>query len=377
MGKNKWKGRPSYNDMTFQTIIDKLPKIYQNFLPRFFKNNIPEETAATCNNCAMWEGSGPGFPGGVYFSEESKCCTHYPNLPNYLVGALLSNSSSELEVGRSRILKTIKIRIGITPHGILRPKKFQLLLKNSEKEFFGRSKSLICPFYERKKGKCTIRPFWDATCNTWFCKYSAGEDGREFWIALRKYLNFVEKTLVQYTLYKMGWNPQKIILPEPPNAPLTLQEVDDQPPGPKTYRDLWGDWVGREEDFYKKTFRLVSALTPKAFEKISGISQKVFLEEVKMRQNSLLNPKLPKTLKRNPKLQVEKNSDNFYFLIGYSPLDPFEVSKRVYDLLDFFDGKRTNQEVCRLIRNQMGAKFDPDLLTSLYQCRILVSNEKD
>jgi hypothetical protein len=362
--------------MTLQRIIDKLPGVYRNFLPGFFESNIPEETAATCKDCAMWEGAEPGFPGGVHFSRNSKCCTHYPNLPNYLVGALLSNSSPELEVGRQRIGKTIKSRIGITPHGILRPKKYLLLLKNTEKEFFGRSKSLICPFYEREKGKCSIRPFWDATCNTWFCKYSAGQDGWEFWTTLKKYLNFVEKTLVQYILNKMGWDPQKIILPEPPNGPLTLQEVDDQPPDPKTYRDLWGDWVGREEDFYKETFRLVSALTPKAFEKISGISQKVLLEEVKMRQKSLLNPKLPKILKRNPKLQVEKNRDDSYFLIGYSPLDPFEASKRIYDLLDFFDGKITNKEACRLIQKDMGAEPEEDLLLSLYQLRVLVSNEE-
>jgi len=363
--------------MTLQRIMEGLPEVYQNFLPRFFKNNIPRETAATCEDCAMWEDSGPGFPGGVYFSKDSKCCTHYPNLPNYLVGALLNNSSPECGVGRSRIQKTIKSRIGVTPHGILRPKKFQLLLKNSEKEFFGRSKSLICPFYERKKRKCTIRPFWDATCNTWFCKYTAGEDGREFWLALRKYLNFVEKTLVQYTLYKMAWDPQKIILPEFPSDLLTLEEVDDHPPDPKTYQNLWGKWAGCEEDFYKETFRLVSVLTPKTFEKISGISQKVFLEEVKMGQKNLLNPRLPKKLKRNSKLQVVKNSEDSYFLIGYSPLDPFEVSKRVYDLLDFFDGKRTNQEVYRLIRNNMGVKPNPDLLTSFYQFRILVGNEKD
>jgi len=363
--------------MTLQRIMEGLPEVYQNFLPRFFKNNIPRETAATCEDCAMWEDSGPGFPGGVYFSRDSKCCTHYPNLPNYLMGALLSTSSSELEAGRSRIRKTIKNRIGITPHGILRPKKLQLLLKNSEKEFFGRSKLLICPFYERKNGKCTIRPFWDATCNTWFCKYRAGEDGREFWLTLKRYLNFIEKILVQYTLHKMGWDPQKIISTESTNIPLTLQEVDDQAPDSEAYQGLWKDWVGREEEFYKKTFHLVSALTPKIFEKISGISQKILLGEVKMRQKSLLNPKLPKILKRNLKLQVEKNIDHSYFLIGYSPLDPFEVSKRVYDLLDFFDGKRTNQEVCRLIRNYMGVKPNPDLLTSLNQFRILVSNEID
>jgi len=323
----------------------------------------------------MWGGPEPGFPNGIHFSRDSKCCTHYPNLPNYLIGGILSNTTPELEAGRYRIRKTIKSRIGVTPHGILRPKKYSLLLKNNEKEFFGRSKSLICPFYERQKGKCTILPFWYGICNTWFCKYVAGEDGWLFWTTLRKYLNNVEKILVQYTLYNMGWDPQRINLPELPSISLTLQEVDDQPPNQETYRDLWRDWVNREEDFYKETFRLVSALTLKTFEKIAGISQKVLLEEVKMKQKSLLKPNLPKILKRNPSLRVEKKGDESYCLVGYSALDPLEVSKRIYDLLDFFDGKRTNQQVCRLIRKHIGAMPDQDLLISLYQFRVLVNNE--
>jgi hypothetical protein len=360
--------------MTVQRILDKLPEVYRNFLPRFFENNIPEETAATCADCAMWGGPEPGLPGGIHFSRDSKCCTHYPNLPNYLVGGILTTTTPELEVGRYCIRKTIKGRIGVTPHGILRPKKFSLLLKNSEKEFFGRSKSLICPFYERQKGKCTIRPFWDATCNTWFCKYVAGADAWLFWTTLRKYLNNVEKILVQYTLYEIGWDPQKIILPETSNTTLTIQEVDDQPPDQKTYRDLWRDWVDREEEFYKKTFRMVSALTPRAFEKLAGISQKILLEELKVKQKNLLQPKLPKILKRNPSLRVEKKGDDSYYLIGYSPFDPLEVSKRVYDILDFFDGRRPLREACRLIRQHMGAMPDQDLLISLCQFRMLVNN---
>jgi len=361
--------------MTFQRVADVLPGIYRDFLPRFFENGIPRESAATCADCAMLNHAEVAISNGAYFSKESKCCTHYPNLPNYLVGGLLSDQSPELETGRSRIRKTIKSRIGVTPHGILRPRKYLLLLKNTDKEFFGRSNLLICPFYERQKGKCTIRPFWDATCNTWFCKYSAGEDGKLFWAALRKYMNSVETTLVQYTLHRLGWDPHEIILPEFSNISLTVREVDDQPPSEKTYRGLWRGWINREEDFYKETYRLVTALTPGAFEKVAGISQKILLEEVKMKQKSLLKPDLPKILKRNPNLHVEKKGDDCYYLVGYSPLDPFKVSKRVYDLLDFFDGRRTLKEACRLIRQQSGAVPDKELLTLLCQYRILLNAE--
>lgn len=363
--------------MTFQRILDKLPEVYRNFLPRFFENNIPEETAATCADCAMWGGSKPAFPGRIHFSRDSKCCTHYPNLPNYLIGALLSNNNPTLKTGKRRIRQTIHNRIGVTPYGILRPKKFQFLLKSTESNFFGKSRLLICPFFEREKGICTIRPYWDAVCNTWFCKYIDGYDDMMFWITLRKYLVSGEETLAKYALYKMDWDPQKIAPEKSPDFPLTVEELDDQPSDQKTYQALWGEWVGREEDFYKKTYLLVSALTPKTFEKIGGISLRILLAGLKNRYRTRLKPRLPKKLKRNPNLKHEKISEDSYVLTGYSPMDPFTVSKRIYDILDFFDGKQSNEEVCRLVRECMGAEPDKELLTCLYQLRILVSNEEE
>ena len=355
-------------------IFDALPEIYKNFLPKFFENPIPEETAATCHDCAMWKKSEVDQPDEFYYLKETKCCTYYPNLPNYLVGALLSDTDLSLESGRTQIRKTIQSRIGVMPYGLRCPGKLALLINNSP-DAFGRSPSLLCPYYDKKEGKCMIWPFQDASCNTWFCKFAAGEDGKAFWLSLKNYLKTVEKTLIRYTLYKMGWIPKKTILEEPSDSQLKARDVDDQPLDQESYRDVWGDWVNREEEFYKETSRLVHSLTPGAFEKIGGISLRILLEEVKLRRKNLLKPKLPDRLKRNPKLEVEKMEDGFYRLVGYAPRDPLEVSKRVYDLLDFFDGRKMNKEVFRLVQKQMEAEPTEDLLTSLYQFRILVSHE--
>ena len=349
-----------------------LPGLYRNFLPEFFQKTIPRETAATCADCAMWKRPGEAaYPGGIFFSRNTKCCTHYPNLPNYLIGAILSSRSSALAAGRRRVRERIKAGVSVMPHGILRPEKSTLLIKSSPNGF-GKSRTLRCPFYEPRGGKCTIWPFRNAVCATWFCKYEAGQDGRGFWIALRKYLSSVEGNLIRYTLYKLGWDPAKIILPVSSQRPLTAQEIDDTGPADKTYRALWNEWVGREEELYKECYRLAAALSPNGFEKIMGITQKVLLAELKARQRVLLRPGLPERLKRNPRLHVERVGDDAYALIAYSPLDPLEVSKRVYDMLDFFDGRRPNQEARRLIRQHMQAQPTGDLLTSLYQFRILV-----
>jgi hypothetical protein len=98
----------------------------------------------------------------------------------------------------------------------------------------------------------------------------------------------------------------------------------------------------------------------------------VVLEELKMKHRELSLSEPPPKLKRNPNLQVEKTDENTYILIGYSPRDPVEVPARVYEILDFFNGKHSTDEACQLIREQKNVETGNDLLISLYQLRILL-----
>lgn len=107
--------------MSVRRIEEALPEYYHKFLPGFFRNTIPLETVATCSECPMLSEEGNDSSESEFFSPESKCCTHYPNLYNYIVGGLLSNTDKELDEGRHRIRRQIKRRIGVTPHGVLRP----------------------------------------------------------------------------------------------------------------------------------------------------------------------------------------------------------------------------------------------------------------
>ena len=357
-------------------ILDFIPDLYRHFLSGFFENAIPEETAAECFDCSMVSNDGGILKRGGVFSLKTKCCTHYPNLSNYLIGALLNSKVPGLEEGRQRIKTKIRRRIGVEPQGILRPPKYDLLIKRAP-HAFGQSKTLICPYYEGKEGKCTIWPFRNATCSTWFCKYNAGEEGMRFWSSLKRYLKHVEMTLVQLSLYKMGLDLEKVIFTDSSYDVLKAQELDELPPDPVAYEAIWDKWVGHEEDFYINSFSLIIALNREDFEQITGITQKILLDDLSKKHRNLSNPKLPNRLKRNPKLEVEKLAENRYALIGYSPLDPIEVPKKVYDILDFFDGKKNNDEVCRLVHQDMHIEPAEDLLYSLYQFRILVDNEQD
>lgn len=354
-------------------IIDKLPHIYAQFLPEFFLNPIPVETSASCMNCAMLEKTGAQRGSPKFFSPETKCCTHHPELPNYLVGALLSDTAHDHEVGQQRISDKISARTSITPLGVLRPKKYSLLIKNSAHDYFGRSNALLCPFYESSSGVCTIAPHWDAVCSTWFCKHDAGEDGKKFWRTLRKYLENLERILTRYALLKSGSKPGIPGLAIDDAAPLTLQELDGLPPLDDVYERLWGDWAGKEEAFYKECYNRIRQLGKDEFLNIEGIEQKIFLQELEQVYEQLMSVPVPPLLKKNPELSVVKISDDAYLLSGYSPFDPSKVSKRLYDCLDYFDGIQGSEEACRRCHNDLNVRLTAELLKKLYQFRILVS----
>lgn len=360
--------------MTHQKIISLLPAFYKKFLPAFFETEIPKETASTCSDCAMWADSNDEFSMSVHFSKETKCCTHYPNLPNYLVGALLSNRDPKLKTGQNRLRRTLNSRLGVVPLGIRRTRKYEFLMKKA-RHAFGKSRSMVCPFFKQEGGLCTLRPFWNAICSTWFCKYNAGQDGQIFWLALRRYMVMAEEGLSQYVLYKLGFEAEHILLPEKDMEPWSERDLDDQSPEIKSYQVLWEKWAGREEDLYKETYNLIQGLSRDDFTRIAGVRQDILLNDLENRYNTLIGPKLPCKLKRNPRLLVEKTQQGAYVLISYSPYDSFEVSKRIYDMLNYFDGRRSNEEACRLIRDRLGAEPTEDLLVSLYQFRILIHDE--
>ncbi len=358
--------------MPSQKIIDWLPDFYKRFLPRFFENESPEETASSCSDCSMMN-SDPSMPEIVSFSPSIKCCTHYPNLPNYMVGALLSDRNPALNEGRLRIRGLINKGVAVMPHGIMMPEKYQLLLKSST-DSFGRASSIICPYFDSERGTCTLWPFHGAVCNTWFCKYSSGEDGRLFWISLRNYLLHVEKVLELYTLQKTGFDASQIIIQQKGVRPLSAFEIDGKKPDQKTYERIWGKWAGREEEFYKETYSIVKGLNRRQVKNLSGIIGEVLLQDVMKKRQKIVKPKLPAVLKRNPRLVVEKTTGDEYILISYSEFDPIGISGRIYKIIDFFDGKKTNKEVCREILKITKAEPSYELILSLYQIRVLIEN---
>lgn len=367
------------------SLLTHLPEFYGRFFPDLFRRSIPEESKATCNDCAMCPVSGeePSWR-QIHFLPDVKCCTYHPSLPNYLIGALLSSNDPSMEEGRRRIWKIIGDRVGVEPIGIMPSPKWSLLYNRSKSRSFGNSPALLCPYFEKTKGLCTIWSFREATCSTYFCKYSRGADGERFWNGVKKYLTKVETVLMWESLHRMKWeapSPQYILdhmkASDSTLSELGPRDLEVRPSTKATYKELWGEWMGKEAQFYRKCYESVASLNEKDFALILGVEGKVLLNGVlESLFRKMTCPSLPSKLERNPELEVYSSSDGSqYSVIGYSNNDPTNISATLYGILAYFTGSSETETVLRKIESDHQVVLSEDLLRQLYQERILVSTE--
>ena len=354
------------------TIRDTVPALYGPLLPPFFSESAPKESAATCLCCPMVPGPGCSpEPSSLFFDPRTKCCTYFPKIPNYLVGGLLSGAAPALAEGRRRVRARIKSRVGVTPWGLLPGKRFDLLYLAGAAHAFGRSEHLACPYHDSASGKCTVRPWWEATCQTWFCKHDAGLDGLTFWRALQRYIAGLEKALASYVLNRTG-----LFAADPPLhgavQALDAADLDERPLPDADYRRLWGRFAGREEVFYQRAYALVRRLTRKEFEKVGGASLALRLRVLKEAHAPAVAKRVPPFLQRAPGLASTRLNDGRYRLTSYSEFDPLVVARAVFLLLEEFDGSRTNRQIGVALRRAGKAAFSERALLQLYQARILI-----
>jgi Fe-S-cluster containining protein len=356
--------------MALRRLASWLPDLYRPLVPPVFETEVPENAVADCAHCPMVKPPDGPTPMGCYFLPTTKCCTHYPELRNYLVGSLLGDG--DRTEGIARLSTLIERRIGVTPLGLRRPKKYELLVTHG-REGFGRAESLLCPFYHNVNGGvCTIHPHWDAVCSTWFCKFDAGEEGRLFWRALRLYLEHVERSLSLYCLLRLGLDPVDAEGTEISADALTAEQLDDRPPDDATYARMWGTWAGREETFYQETCGIVRAMSPDEFERAGGVALDVLRKRLESLCAKMLSDALPPRLRRNPKLQVDASADGGHYLTGYSPLDPLHAPAYILEIADYFDGDHEAEAVVEIIRSETGVYVSPGLIHALYRYRILI-----
>ncbi|MBF5042149.1 hypothetical protein FGE12_07060 [Aggregicoccus sp. 17bor-14] len=359
-------------------ILDSLPELYRDLFPEFFHREVPVEEKATCSSCAMCEsscGNAVAPVDGVsrFFRPDTKCCTYHPRLPNYLVGAILADTDPAMAEGRRRIGEKLASRVGVTPQWVNPPARYTLLYGNANRAF-GRSTSLLCPYYERAQGNCTIWRYREAVCSTFFCKYVAGADGRKFWMTLKTYLSLAEIQLSRYAVLKLA--PEYIHArrdkPEPAGTLLSADDLDERGLPEKEYRALWGAWAGREAQFFLEAHALVKGLKAEDLERLLGLDGVIEQTVLERLHQASVKPTLPRALKFNPDATVRWMPDGSVALGSYSENDAVALPGEAYPLLVEFTGRDSVPQTRERLRTQRQADLGEDVLLELYRHRILI-----
>lgn len=354
-------------------LLDSLPAFYRTRVSELMQREIPDETKATCDDCAMCdtERAVPAVDGiSRLFRTDVKCCTYHPKLPNYLVGSLLTDGSAEMAEGQRRVRDKITQRIGLSPLW-LRPSAKYRLLYDQARNAFGRSEALRCPYFATETGGCTIWRHREAVCSTYFCRYEKGKDGHLMWMQVKAYLALLEAQLTRYAVHVIM--PSFIIEGRDggDTSVLSAQDLDDLPLDTAAHARMWGEWAGREEEFYVRCFEVVSALDAAGVEKLLGLDGTLSLAVLGHRQQLATSEAIPEKLTWNTNAAVRWLPDGSVALGSYSDLDALALDGEAYAMLIAFDGTKSTSEVRAQLRRDKQSDLSDSVLMALYRHRIL------
>ena len=191
---------------SFMRLRDYLAPSLSHLLTRNEWSEGMKETKAECNNCNQARGV------RAIYKANLKCCTFFPFVPNFLIGAILK---SDLP-GRARIeaeLHQLQVNESIyTPLGLMPSITYQRRFFAKQPDGYGNDESLLCPHYLKASGGCGIWSERPSPCRSFFCESSYGLAGSEFWAKLEKFISFFELSLAQEALLQIGLDDDEIKL---------------------------------------------------------------------------------------------------------------------------------------------------------------------
>lgn len=197
------------------------------------------EKSATCDNCAMVKPTGLTRDKGPFLNH-LKCCTYFPYIPNFSLGALTQED----------LLKT-EPRGLLLPVGLFPSVEEQSKIETFGLEGFGKQKDLLCPFFDVSKNQCSIWQNRPGVCTSYFCKSDQGQNGLDFWKDVEKYLNHFEWKLACAVTEKMNLDENLISYCQASISPET-----DEDERVFFISAAWGSWAQKKYDFFKETRKL-------------------------------------------------------------------------------------------------------------------------
>lgn len=312
-----------------------LPPLYSAWIADALPGPVPDETRATCSDCAMCTAESP-----IRFEIKTKCCTYIPSIPNFLAGMILKQNEA-VEVFESYL-----DRADIRPHGV-RPHEEFTKQYHPASPLFGRNLNWRCPYYlEKEGGLCGIWQMRNARCATWFCKHLRGEISRSFWTAIETLLTSIEKSLSCWCIHELEAGSVEFREAFPfeigkqPFATWIKQQAFYQMSIRTEW--AWGKWFNREREFFIQAGSLVHPLTWQHVTAICGRGIAPLLENVLDSYETLQNTQFPETIRIASFEQTDVDESEVRIWNG-NPYDTITLPKHTLRLLHRMSGRKIDE----------------------------------
>lgn len=356
-----------------------LPDLYAPWLAALLPAPIPAESRATCRECAMCPHPDGTVPTATYaFRPEVKCCTYEPRLPNFLVGRILADDDPgpAARAGRAAIEARVDSRAGVTPLWLDRPPLRYLHMRNALGAY-GVSQALRCPYFvEQDGGLCGIYRHREAMCATWFCQYVRGRFGFELWRQVRLLLQEVERDLAVDCALHAGLDGARLarFLPEEGEGSGGVSGWDwrelEGAPEPRAYAAAWGEWAGREREFYRRCAERVAGIGWDEVLARCGPRVAARAAAVRAAWERHADRTLPPRLRAGSFQVVAARRDGGMRVVTFSGFDAIDLPSPLVAVLPAFDGRPTD-EVLAWLERERGVTFDPAFLAQLVDWGVL------
>jgi hypothetical protein len=358
-------------------INSSLPPLYANWLAQALPGSIPAETKATCENCAMCNRNAPGGSQNLFFNSKTKCCTYLPELANFLVGRILLEPDASAVPGRDKLQERIDRGIAVTPFGVVKPPVYDLMYTQAS-NFFGKSEAMRCPYFIEEGGLCGVWRHRNSICATWFCKHNRGATGFLFWKTIQKLLTHAERSLATWCILQLdlGQVALKRLFPldypnQPGNAraPLDGNQLDGHK-DEADYRLMWGNWLGRETEYYQICAGLVSPLDWDEVLAIGGAELQIEAQLAQEAYRALISEEVPPRLVTST-LRIIRAGGDKNLVETYSSYDPLGIPRQLLEVLNYFDGRPT-EEAVQAIYDEKDINLTPALVRKLADFQVLM-----
>jgi hypothetical protein len=328
---------------------EPLPPLYARWLEELSVRRPTRETRATCGDCAMCRPPHDQLVDGREWDRGLKCCTYTPNLPNYLVGAILSDETIHPH-GVESIAGRLRDVQSASPLGLASTAVNRFQEQSIRDRHFGRAPILRCA-HLTEGGDCSLWRHRNSVCSTWFCKHVRGAAGQSEWRQVRGFLEELETGLSLYLAIELGADP---------DACIETLLARDAPPGRQLSQAMeviggrsgarFGSWRDSPEAYYRECGRRAMAMDGHAAVAAAGPKARAQLKRMQAHLEGGDDAAVPDRLIAAD-LAVRAFAPDGVWIATYSKYDPILITHEEFDALRLFDGHRPTSDAVETLRS--------------------------